>query len=98
VKLIAVIILLAFFQIFTTPARAGTKEVVVIGTFHGDHNLFPLYNFETLRIVIEHLQPDLLIIEEDPKTFAEKWYEKLSEEDYTQKRPIEIRKVICPMH
>lgn len=68
----------------------------MIGTIHGDHNRFPLFNLESLRIALEHISPDLVIIEEDPKTYAQKWYEKLSEEEYGHKRPIEIRKVIMP--
>jgi len=77
-------------------SEASKKEVTIIGTFHWDHDRFPLFNFDTLRIVIKHIAPDLIIIEEDPKSFAEKWYETLSEEEYGERRPIEIRKVIMP--
>lgn len=77
-------------------AVAANKSVVVIGTIHGDHNRFPLFNLETLRIVINHISPDLLIIEEDPKTFSEKWYEKLTDEEYGAKRPIEIKQILMP--
>lgn len=75
---------------------AEQKEVVVLGTLHGDHNRFPLYNLETLRIAIAHIKPDLLIIEETPEAFQGKWYETLSEEEYGRRRPIEIRKVLMP--
>jgi len=72
------------------------KEVVVIGTLHGDHRRFPLYTFETLRIIIQHLKPDLLLIEEDPESFKAKNWEKQSEEEYGANRPVEIKLVIMP--
>lgn len=74
----------------------AAKQVVIIGTIHGDHDRYPLFNFETLRIAIEHIKPDLVIVEEDPKTFKDKWYETLSEEEYERRRPIEIKKVVMP--
>ena len=87
---IAMIVLLTF-------ASLGyAKEVVVIGTIHGDHKRFPLFNFDTIRIALEHIKPDILFIEEDPKTFSEKLYEKLSEEEYGKIRPVEIKKVLIP--
>lgn len=84
------------FWMLGIPAFAVDKEVVVIGTLHGDHNRFPLYTFQTLEIVLKNLAPDLLLIEEDPKTYADKLYEKLSEDEYNKIRPVEIRKVVLP--
>ena len=72
------------------------KEVFVLGTIHGDHNRLPLYNFETIRIILEHIKPDILFIEEDPVTYKEKLYDKLSEKDYMEIRPVEIKKVLIP--
>lgn len=87
---------LACSLLFQIQAFGSERSVVVIGTIHGDHNRFPLFNLETLRIVINHISPDLIIIEEDPKTFSEKWYETMPEEEYGSKRPIEIKKVLMP--
>ncbi len=78
------------------PNLSYSKTVTVIGTIHGDHKRFPLYNFETLKIVLEHIDPDLLLIEEDPATFREKWYQKFSYKKYMSVRPIEIKNVIMP--
>lgn len=75
---------------------AQSKEVVVIGTVHGDHNRFPLYNFQTLEIVLKHINPDLLLIEEDPQWFHENRFETMSEEQYGAARPVEIKKVLMP--
>jgi hypothetical protein len=84
-----------FITIFSNSALAN-KEVVVIGTLHGDHRRFPLYNFETLRIVLQHLKPDLLLIEEDPESFKKRNWDKMSEAEYGANRPVEIKLVIMP--
>lgn len=73
---------------------AQSKEVVVIGTVHGDHNRFPLYTFNPLEIVLKHINPDLILIEEDQRTLSQ--VKKLSEEEYGKVRPIEIKKVVLP--
>ncbi len=85
-----------FFSIVNLVNAFEKKEVIVIGTLHGDHSRLPLYNFETLKIVLRHLKPDLLLIEEDPETFEQKLYESMSEDDYLSIRPIEIKTVIVP--
>jgi hypothetical protein len=87
---------ISFAASFLLTQIAFAKDVVVIGTIHGDHKRFPLYNFDTLKIVLEHIKPDILFIEEDPKTFKEALYKTLSEEEYGKIRPIEIKKVLMP--
>ncbi len=84
------------FSLISISSEAKDKEVVVIGTLHGDHRRFPLYNFDTLRIVLQHLHPDLLLVEEDPVSFKARNWEKQSEEEYGANRPIEIKLVIMP--
>jgi len=84
------------FVIFLFIRPSYTKDFTIIGTIHGDHGHYPLYNFETLRIVLNKLEPDLLLIEEDPLTYHDKLYSKLSEEEYEKIRPTEIKKVIMP--
>ena len=84
-----------FIALLSNSAFAN-KEVVVIGTLHGDHRRFPLYNFETLRIVLQHLKPDLLLIEEDPESFKNRNWEKMAEDEYGANRPVEIKLVIMP--
>jgi hypothetical protein len=87
-------ILLTLASSWAQAGAAQTKEVVVIGTIHGDHNRFPLYTFNTLEIILKHIAPDLILIEEDPRTFDQ--VQKLSEEEYGKIRPVEIKKVILP--
>lgn len=82
--------------VLAAPFSSQAKEVVVVGTLHGDHRRFPLYNFETLKIILQHLKPDLLLIEEDPDSFKAANWKKQTEEEYGTNRPIEIKLVIMP--
>lgn len=70
------------------------KDVVILGTLHDEHRRLPLYTFDTIKVVLEHIKPDLLLIEEDVETLKKN--QTLADSEYAAIRPIEIRKVILP--
>lgn len=84
---------LCLFYIFSS-IICEAKDVVVLGTLHDEHNRLPLYTFDTIKIVLEHIKPDLLLIEEDIETFRKN--ATLTDIEYAANRPIEIRKVLLP--
>ena len=78
------------------PLQEEQKKVFVLRTIRGDHSRLPFYNLKTIRIILDHIKTDILFIKDDPKTYQEKIYEKISEKDYMDIRPIEIQKVLTP--
>ena len=50
--------------------NAAGEEVYLLGTIHGAHLTTPAYSLWNLGAVVEHLHPDMLLVEERPDAVA----------------------------